>query len=830
MRRDALLMQHFIHSLAVLALIVNAVTASEGVPLESQRDFFERHVRPILIEHCFNCHGRNGKVQSGLRIDSRSSLLEGGISGPSILPGKPEESLLITAILRQADQVKPMPPDRQLPRKAVESLIQWVRDGAYWPDAFPSLVSGQTGREPATNLWSLGPWTDFELPPVAAATWPTHGIDYFILSRLEREQLRPAVDAGSRTMLRRVFFDLTGLPPTRKQIEAHLADRSPDHFERLVDRLLASPQFGERWGRHWLDVVRFGESSGKECNFTYPHAWPYRNYVIDSLNADKPYDRFLHEQLAGDLLHVDPVANRDELQVATGFLAIGSKRHNAKSTEFMADMVDDQIDVTMRAFLGLTVACARCHDHKFDPILQADYYALAGIFQSTDSLYGTSKTKLNKNPGGLVPIGADGRGKHEAAEKYEQLIKKTSTQLDAKKKELQTQEEEPSKSANLSNEDVVESLTTEVAELEVKLQQLKENRPTRPPYSVGARDRKTPTDAKIAIRGDPDSLGAEVRRGFLSCLRIPSADLPPSGQSGRLELARWLTHSDNPLTARVMVNRIWHHLFGNGVVGTVDNFGSLGNVPSHPRLLDWLAAAFVRQDWSTKWIIRNVMLSRTYQLTSRATAEMDGSLVSNGQAKDPSNELLWRMPIRHLEVEVIRDAMLRTSGELDAGRPQVSSVMALGDRLLRDIPLDQLQPPSRHRSVYLPVIRDYLPVMFEQFDFPSPNLVSGRRSATVVPLQDLFLQNNPQVWDLAHAAAHQLMPEQTDEAKLQDVFLRVLSRLPRDDERRDVFAYLEHARATMSGEANGEVEVETWGGLFHVLFRTAEFRCLVDID
>ena len=823
-------MQHLVHCLGILVLVVNAVMASEEASLESRRDFFERRVRPVLIEHCFKCHGRNNKAQNGLWVDNRNSLLKGGISGPSILPGKPEESLLIAAILRQADDVKSMPPDKPLPQKALESLIQWVRDGAYWPDASPSLVNEQTGREPATNLWSLLPWTVSEVPSVVATTWPTNGIDCFILSRLERQQLKPVADAGRRTMLRRVYFDLTGLPPTRSRVEAFLANRSPDRFERLVDRLLASPQFGERWGRHWLDVVRFAESSGKECNFTYPHAWPYRNYVIDSLNADKPYDRFLHEQLAGDLLPADPAANGDELQVATGFLAIGSKRHNAKPTEFMADIVDDQIDVTMRAFLGLTVACARCHDHKIDPIPQTDYYALAGIFQSTEPLYGTSKTKLNKNPGELVPIGADGHGKHEAAEKHEQLIKKTSAQLDAKKKDLLPQNEEPSKSAELSNGNLVECLKTEVAELEADLQRLKENRPTRPLYSTGARDRKTPADARIAIRGDPDVLGAEVPRGFLSCLRVTSTDLPPPEQSGRLELARWLTHPDNPLTARVMVNRIWHHLFGNGLVGTVDNFGSLGNMPSHPQLLDWLATAFVRQDWSTKGIIRSVVLSRSYRLNSRAAADTDGSVVSNAQAKDPSNKLLWRMPIRHLEVEAIRDAMLKTSGKLDTGRPQSSSVTALGDRLVRDIPLDELQPPSRYRSVYLPVIRDYLPVMFEQFDFPSPDLVSGRRSATIVPLQDLFLQNDPQVRNLAHAAANQLVPEQTDDAKLQDVFLRVLSRPPTDDERRDALAYLEHARATVRDGANVEVEVKTWGGLFHVLFRTAEFRCLVDID
>ena len=718
----------------------------------------------------------------------------------------------------------------------------------------------------AKDLWSLQPIRVVELPDVENSAWPRTEVDYFVLTRLEASGLTPVRNAGPRTLIRRAYFDLMGLPPAPEEIDAYLADDSPSRFEQLVDRLLQSPRFGERWGRHWLDVVRFAESSGKEFNFSYPHAWPYRDYVIDALNADKPYDQFLQEQLAGDLLHGDrkPEEQIDELLIATGFLAIGPKRHNNGDPGFTADMVDELIDVTMRSVLGMTVACARCHDHKFDPISSRDYYALAGIFHSTNPLFGTIAQKYSNHPTDLVPLGPNGHAMHQAAEEHDGKISEASEKLSKKQKELNQAEKalrsqgsdqnetEAAKTADTdvnSEDDSPESdektklaaLKTEIAELEKTIEQLKSIDPPRPQYSVSARDRDEPVNAKIAIRGNPGELGDEVPRGYLSCLTVASASLPNTTQSGRLELARWLTSQDNPLTARVMVNRIWRHLFGAGLVKTVDNFGQLGSRPSHPELLDWLASDFMDAGWSIKHTVRKLMLSRAYQLSSMRN--------ETGIASDPENVLLWRMAPRRLEVEAIRDALLATSGELELNRPMGSPVAALGDQLVRGVGLEKLHPPSSHRSVYLPVIRGYPSELFELFDFPSADLVSGDRVATTGPLQDLYLRNHPRMQQYSQTAARLLLEKLPDDdvQRVQLAYERAYNRLPSTEEQeaslalvRDVLKSLssvqtdqqqaENESQEKSEEEALTPEVQAWASLCHALFASAEFRHLVDID
>jgi len=718
----------------------------------------------------------------------------------------------------------------------------------------------------AKDLWSLQPIRAFELPDVEDSSWPRTEIDYFVLARLESAGLTPTGQAGQRTLLRRAYFDLIGLPPTPKEIAAYRASGSPDRFERLVNRLLNSPQFGERWGRHWLDVARFAESSGKEFNFSYPHAWPYRDYVIDALNADKPYDQFLQEQLAGDLLHGErkPAEQIDELLIATGFLAIGPKRHNSGDPGFTADMVDELIDVTMRSVLGMTVACARCHDHKFDPISSRDYYALAGIFQSSQPLFGTIQQKYSNHPTDLVPLGPSGHAMHQSAEEHDGKISEASENLSKKQEELKKAEEalkspesdqnkteavENAEADGNSADDSPESdeqtklaaLKTEVAEFEKTVEQLKSNSPPRPQYSVSARDRDEPVNAKIAIRGNPSELGDEVPRGYLSCLAVVSASPPNAAQSGRLELARWLTSRDNPLTARVIVNRIWRHLFGAGLVKTVDNFGQLGSRPSHPELLDWLASDFMDAGWSIKHVVRKLMLSRVYQLSSRR----DEAAI----ASDPENILLWRMAPRRLEVEAIRDALLAASGELELDRPAGSPVTALGDKLVRGIGLEQLQPPSKHRSVYLPVIRGYPAELFELFDFPSADLVSGDRVATTGPLQDLYLRNHPRMQQHSQAAARLLLKKvpEDDIQRVQLAFERAYNRLPTTAEQEASLALVQDIMKSLSATQTDEQpaedesqekseeepltpDVQAWASLCHALFGSAEFRHLVDID
>ena len=825
---------------------------------DEQLEMFERRVRPLLIQHCLECHGRENKAENGLRVDSRESLIKGGDSGPAVVPAQPDESLLVKAIRRVDDKIKAMPPEDPLDEDQVRTLIKWIRNGAHWPKSSPSLIDHTNDPKPANDLWSLQPIADVKPPTVKVANWPRTEIDQFVLARLEANGLLPLPDAGPRTLVRRLYFDLIGLPPPLEVVHDYLADRSPQRYERLVDNLLASPRFGERWGRHWLDLVRFAESSGKEFNFSYPHAWPYRNYVIDSLCADKPYDRFLQEQLAGDLMPVDPAAGADEQVVATGFLALGVKRHNTGTTEFRADIIDDQIDVTMRTVLGLSVACARCHDHKFDPVPSQDYYALAGIFQSTDLLYGTIQQKYSNHPTALIPIGPDAKARHEAAEQHDATIKKTTESLAESKKQLEEQQKkldaQAAEGTSVPNQDaateqqvdesnqeppaeVIEKLQIRIAELEQEKKCLEENRPPKPQYGFAARDSKEPENAKIARRGNPNDLGKEVPRGFLNCVGSPSEISLNQEQSGRLELAHWLTHPQNPLTARVMVNRIWHHLFGQGLVKTVDNFGSLGDSPTHPQLLDRLARQFMDKGWSIKQTIRQVVLSRTYQLRSgwktlAPSGDSDAYRAYRiGMSKDPGNQFLWRMSPRRLEAEALRDAIFAVSSQLDLSRPRGSTVTALGDRLVRDIVLDKLNPPSNHRSVYLAVIRDYPPKFFELFDFPSPDMVSGRRSLTTVPLQDLFLQNDSTIIELARSAARRLTTEFADDSlRIDNSFERTLSRPPTDTERRAVLAFLEKVRADLGNQEEPDPDIGPWAGLFEAIFGSAEFRQLVDAD
>jgi len=750
-------------------------------------------------------------------------------------------------------------------------LITWFATAAI---AAEDPVSGVAG-----DLWSLRPLQRTTPPNVSRTDWPRNPIDHFVLARLEQDGLAPVGDVGPRSLVRRVYFQLIGLPPTPAVVDDFLRDESPDRFDRLVDRLLASPRFGERWGRHWLDLVRFAESSGKEFNFTYPHAWPYRNYVIDAFNADKPYDRFLHEQLAGDLLPSDPAADQDEAMVATGFLSIGVKRHNNGDPEFRSDIVDDQIDVTMRAVLGLTVACARCHDHKFGPIPTEDYYALAGIFQNTNLLYGTIQQTYSNHPTELIALGVNGPSMHEAAESHEAQIEELAGTIDAKQKELKELEEklkaesagessapadesdadesdtdesdtdesdaaQAAASESESTEAVVERLKKEIAEQEQKQKELKEIRPLRPHYAFGVRDGDDPSNAKVAIRGNPGQLGDEVQRGFLNCIEVADANAPNPQQSGRLELARWMTHPDNPLTARVMVNRIWHHLFGCGLVKTVDNFGSLGEPPSHPQLLDWLAIRFQEDDWSVKRMIRLLVLSRTYRMAAATEPSPTDEVASAAAAAaaafraaaaaDPENRLLWRMSPQRLEAEAIRDSMLLISGQLDLARPVGSAITKLGDKLVRDLPRAQLQPRARYRSVYLPVVRDYLPELFDLFDFPSPDLVGGRRSATTMPLQDHFLYHNERVITFTHEAARRLLGSEleTNEARVDEAFAMSLSRMPTDTERQAMLEYLEQSQEALAEQEKGEIEpdVLAWSGLFQSLFGSAEFRYVVDVD
>lgn len=727
------------------------------------------------------------------------------------------------------------------------------------------LVALSTRGEEAHSQERLEHWAfqapEASQPPtVSHSDWPRGMIDKFVLAGLEERGLQPVSDASRATLVRRLYFDLIGLPPTPNDVQQFVADQTADAAARLADRLLASPRFGERWGRHWLDVVRFAESSGREFNFTYPHAWPYRDYVIAAFNGDKPYNEFVREQLAGDLMpefSYELPEDRESRLIATSVLSFGTKRHNSGGHGFRMEIVDDQIDVTCRAILGITVACAKCHDHKFDPVPTEDYYSLAGIFLSTEPLYGTIRQKYSNNPTDLLPIGPEGRQQHDALLAHIQMVAAVEKSRTAKQAELAAAEtvkkaaDEQQKVAEKqiadneaagNDEDAalkrqldeaiaaVKNAVTKVAQFKAELtplqaavDELKKKRPPTPRYAMSARDRPDPTDTKVAFGGNLGQLGDVAPRGFLTALQIPDVPGINPEQSGRLELANWMTSRHNPLTARVIVNRIWHHLFGRGLVESVDNFGLLGSPPSHPELLDTLAAQFMDDGWSMKRMIRRIVTSRTYQLS--------GVLHDQNMQIEPDNRLLWRSSPRRLPVEVIRDTILAVSGQLDLTPPEGSSVTELGDQMVRGVDTRKLQPANNHRSVYLPVIRDYAPDMFDRFDFPSSALVSGKRAVTNTPSQALFLRNSEFVEEQANHAARRLLAvkKASDDAGQIDLAMQwVLCRGANETEREAAFQLLESVQKSET-EIKDHEEV-AWSAIFKALFATAEFRYLVDVE
>ncbi|WP_435009265.1 PSD1 and planctomycete cytochrome C domain-containing protein [Tundrisphaera lichenicola] len=771
--------------IAPLALAILSASSAAGSPGQpeppddpSAVEFFEKKVRPLLVENCYNCHSANTNAKGDLRVDDRNGLLQGGSSGPAVVPGKPAESLLIQAVLH-AGGVPKMPPKKKLTEDQVADLTRWIEGGAAWPSEGEVASTGKSNEKYEKlrrEHWAWQPLADPTAPQIVDGSWPLGEVDHFILAGLEATGLKPAPDADRRALARRVTFDLTGLPPTPEEVRGFEEDRSAEAFERLVDRLLASPAFGERWGRHWLDVARFGESTGSSRNVPYPHAWRYRDYVIDAFNADKPYDQFLREQVAGDLLPADSDREREEHQVATGFLALGVKDVNQRfKVRFVMDNVDEQIDTVSRSALALTASCARCHDHKFDPIPTADYYALAGIFRSTDLCAGVR----NKMGGGgldyydtqmLIRLGA--KPDAPADPEIDRKIAEATKAFEAARKEFREIQGTPE---GLALDDKgrprQRAFRLRMNKAQADLAALTDPTANGGKLALGVRDAKEVADTEIRLRGEAEKLGPVVPRGFLSVVPVPDAPKINPSQSGRLELARWLTSPGNPLTPRVMVNRVWQHLFGEGLVRTVDNFGVTGDTPSHPELLDHLATRFVRDGWSVKRLVRLLVLSRSYRLGSAAT-------VANLEV-DPANRLIWRHAPRRLDAEEIRDATLLAAGALDPARPEASPAKDLkvielpnNGELAQGIK-DQARA-SRHRSIYLPLLRGLTPTSLEVFDFAEQGMVTGRRDATTVAPQALYLLNDPFVRRHALDLADRLLADEAlDDDSRADLAYRI---------------------------------------------------------
>lgn len=707
----------------------------------SSDDHFEKKVRPLLHEKCFKCHGPE-KQKGGLRVDSATGLVRGGEAGPAVVPGKPDESRLIEAV-RQTGDLK-MPPDGKLKDQQIADLVLWVKSGAVWPGAGkPVKIATDKAIVRFTpeqlSHWAFQPVKTIQAPTVKLLDWPRSPIDRFVLARLEASGLKPAPAADKRTLIRRVTFDLIGLPPTPEEIEAFLADHSAEAFKKVVDRLLDSPHYGERLGRHWLDVVRYAETTASDANAVMRYAHRYRDYVVDAFNRDLPYDQFIVEQLAGDLMPATPDASLNFRRViASGFLMLGPKPLSETDGEQVRmDIVDEQIDVTGCAFLGLTLACARCHDHKFDPVPTLDYYSLAGIFRSTETLRDTKPNAMMFWEWPLFQV------------------------------------------------------------------------PGEKPFMVMAPKEGKPADLRVHVRGNRFNLGAPAPRRFPQILAGTQQKPLAATQSGRLELARWIASKDNPLTARVMVNRLWQHHFGAGLVATSDNLGMRGEAPSHPELLDWLATQFIQSGWSLKAMHRLMLLSSTYQMVNQKD---DRALTV-----DPGNRLLWRMPRRRLDAESLRDALLAVSGKLDRAVGSGDS----GEFLFKvaggtdprgfapnnagsDHPY---YTSSNRRSIYLPVVRNALPDVLGLFDMADPNSVTTSRNDTTVPTQALFLLNSPFVRQQAmHLAQRLLAEEKSDEAKIRRAFALILNRPPMPQEIADARDFV--ARYPNTGYAKTRPESE----------------------
>ena len=807
-----------------LVLFLCLVLSSKAQPA-AQTDFFESKVRPVLLARCSTCHGE--KVQMG---NKQFTTIEGMHASGAVVAGDPSASSLVRAI-RYDGKLK-MPPAAKLPDAEIAALEKWVRDGAVWPAASNKIASTA-----ATGHWSLKPVKQQSLPAVKNTNWTRTEIDRFILSKLEEKKLSPATDADKHTLLRRLTLDLTGLLPTDNEISRFVEDNSQKALETVVDRLLASPAYGERWGRHWLDVTYWADTTGVGRRIPLPNAWRYRDYVIRSYATDKPYDQFLREQIVGPTPRKpkdkEGEPSEDAL-AATGFLVLGPWAWFSLDREQMrVDVADQQVDLIGRTVMGLTMGCARCHDHKFDPITNKDYYAMAGIFMSTKT---TSRANLEGgvNLVRLPETTTSAREHAEALATWEKHV----AEVEAADKVFKKEQEAVSKRIKeLKNDPVaLKGAQAELALLKKKtefagdrqiLPFTKYMRPKQPEV-YAAEEMEYPEDARMAFRGDAHQLGEFVPRGVPSA--ISNAKPLPEikrGSSGRKELADWLADPSHPLTARVYVNRVWHHMFGRGIVASTENFGTRGELPTHPELLDYLAARFVEQGWSTKKLIREIALSRVYQLASKPNPRNDEI--------DAENQLLWRSNRRRLEAEAIRDVVLQASGHLDtkSGGPTLpltaQNIHTIAPFFLEDD--SRISPEVKYRrTVYQPIMRnsqmDDVDIL-NLFDFKDPDQIVGDRSSTTVPTQMLYLMNSPFLKDESRRMAESTRGL-NDQNRVSKIIVQTLSRpaSQRDfDQARQFVSDFRAGYEKLSKQSAQPVDldVEVWARYCHAIFASSEF-------
>jgi mono/diheme cytochrome c family protein len=761
--------------LAVSLLWLTAATAMSPrfqgqAATPDQAAFFEAKIRPVLIANCSGCHGAAAQL-ANLRLDSLAGLQKGGDSGPAVVPGDPDKSLLIQAI-RQSGPIK-MPKGGKLKPEEIADLESWVKMGAPWPAA--------TEKKPDA-LWSLQPVKKPAVPKVKHSAQIRNPIDAFVIAKLETSGQTLAAEADRRTLIRRLTYDLIGLPPTAAEVDAFLADKSPDAYEKVVDRLLASPHYGERWARLWLDVARYADTKGYvfEEDRNYYNAYTYRDWVINSFNKDLPYDQFVIQQLAADRL--PEVQNGDDKSAlaALGFLTIGRRFLNVQ-----ADIIDDRIDVTMRGFEGFTVACARCHDHKFDPIPTQDYYSLYAVFNSSAEVQEPISEKSVRDPwiqSNQRLTAVDGTIRQLVVAQVKRLRQMV---LDPEQQKTLSAEVK----ATLQNlrEEVVpegDNLVKLVNAFEAaerdRLQHLRDDRaeivrsmPSPPEFAMAMVDRPNPADGFIFKRGNPGSPGGPAPRRFLLALSKPDVEREHwEKDSGRLELAKAIASRDNPLTARVFVNRVWQNHFGQGIVRTPSDFGHQGERPTHPELLDYLASTFMDGAWSIKKLQRLIVTSETYRQTSNVSQAAYNA--------DPENRSLNRMNRRRLDLEQMRDSLMLAAGRLDLSKIGGKSV---------DI---WAQPFAQRRAVYGFIERQNLPGTFRTFDFASPDSTSPHRFMTTVPQQALFFMNSPLSVEEARALAErpEIQGSADDPQRVRRLYRLLFGRLPDAEELAAGVAYL----------------------------------------
>jgi len=842
-------------SLAGCALAGTGLSAAE--PDSKKLAFFESKVRPLLIENCYECHSHESKIKGGLALDSLPGWQAGGDSGPVIVPGEPDQSLLITAV-SYTDSDYEMPPKKKLPEAQIEILRQWVAMGAPDPRIVEMGRKEKSTQVAAADLWSLLPVQKPEPPKIRDEA--THAIDRFVLAKLAAAKLPPAEPADDRTLLRRLHWNVTGLPPTPEQLGGFISAAKNNRaaaIEAVVDDLLTSPEFGERWARHWLDLVAYADTIGVGRPIPAPEAWRYRDYVIAAFNYDKPLPDFIRQQIAGDIR--DPGgpgrkradAPGAEDLVATGFLAIGAwELVNGDKTQLRMDVVDRQVNRIGKAFLGMTMECARCHDHKFDPVSQRDYYAMAGILRSTVTLDGrldgvfsnVHYTPLPESPDEMIERAgrardfeqrvAEATKKKEAADATVAPIQK---RLNTLKAELEKAKGAPDEAAKSKEIETVEKQLTEARDAARKAAEpLAILRYLEPhltqSLAMTVRDRPEPEPAQINVRGSAHQLGELVPIGFLSEVAPKRKPDFTVGSSGRLQLADWIADRENPLTARVWVNRIWHHLFGTGLVRTVDNFGAMGEAPSHPELLDHLATTFVEDGWSTKKLIRQILLTQTWQQASVNPAAMAKGV----REIDPDNRLLWRGSRRRIEAEALRDSMLAVSGELDRyGRAGPSLALELPGNFrpagTGSVETGLKLPPGlkNRRTIYLPQRRagPFNEVSFiEAFGLPSTNDETGMRVATALPSQALNLANSAFIQDRARAMAKRHTAADPT-ARLTSIFQAAYNRPPDADEIRLSLDFLNSLKAQLGQLPTPpkSIEDEAWARLCQSILMSNEF-------